>query len=69
LDKELAETIEITCASDAIKVGSKLLKAALEAFPSAFHLVFTAKLMIPSLEKLERVESMAKLSFCARCDK
>jgi hypothetical protein len=53
--KELASAID-KCASEAVKAGSKLLKPALDAFPSVFHHVITAKLMMPCMEQLEKAE-------------
>jgi hypothetical protein len=41
-------------ASEAVKAGSRLLRPALEAFPSVFHRVITPKLMMPRLEQLEQ---------------
>jgi hypothetical protein len=59
--RELGRAID-KCASEAVTVGSRLLRPALDAFPSVFHRVITPKLMMPRLEKLEKAEQDTKAS-------
>jgi hypothetical protein len=63
---ELTQMIDVY-ASRAIQAGSKLLKAALDAFPSVFHRVITPERMLPHLEKLEKVAHDAELMYCENC--